>query len=591
MKKKIIGVTVGSPLPKPNLKQTDPRKGDYVKGKDIIPSKVSDLENDSGFLTEHQDISGKLDAAKLPEAINTALAQAKNSGEFNGADGEDGKDGYTPQKGIDYFDGKDGQDGKPGEDGYTPKKGVDYFDGQPGKDGYTPVKGVDYFDGKDGKDGRDGVDGKDGSDGYTPVKGKDYFDGEPGKDGQDGQPGKDGQPGAQGQRGTGLLAVTTAPASYTNAVGGITPKYRMSLSTIKTQAGVTEVLLGDTVRSSYYHYPIAYMDASYAYFTTRVSIRGATGAAGAAGTNGTDGKSAYAYAQDAGYTGTEEEFAEKLASESSGIHIGTDAPTDENVNVWIDTDEEAELPPVNPGGSIDVTAEVGQTIIVEEVDGNGKPTKWKAVEYQPRTHYSTYEEVQLLDNVTFIFGDEAFLDFFLVEGQSYRVIHNGTTYEEVAAAFNLDGISGSMIGNPAAVVGDDNGKPYAILTIDGMATQYMSMVGTDDTITLYTNQETIHEIPQKYLPDMRPYYVVISPDLDGDGTKMVTLEKVESFTVALATGRAIIAKVYSNDGGVQFIPLFSAVDSNNILLFNTYGGSATLFANDEGGYNVTVNFG
>ena len=51
-----------------------------------------------------------------------------------------GEPGYTPQKGVDYFDGKDG---------YTPQKGVDYFDGE---DGYTPQKGIDYFDGKDGKD-------------------------------------------------------------------------------------------------------------------------------------------------------------------------------------------------------------------------------------------------------------------------------------------------------------------------------------------------------------------------------------------------------------------------------------------------------
>lgn len=29
--------------------------------------------------------------------------------------------------------------------------------GDPGKDGYTPIKGKDYFDGKDGKDGKDGV--------------------------------------------------------------------------------------------------------------------------------------------------------------------------------------------------------------------------------------------------------------------------------------------------------------------------------------------------------------------------------------------------------------------------------------------------
>lgn len=37
-----------------------------------------------------------------------------------------------------------------GADGYTPVKGVDYFDGKDGEPGYTPQKNVDYFDGKDG---------------------------------------------------------------------------------------------------------------------------------------------------------------------------------------------------------------------------------------------------------------------------------------------------------------------------------------------------------------------------------------------------------------------------------------------------------
>lgn len=50
-----------------------------------------------------------------------------------GIQGDQGIPGYTPIKGVDYFDGKDG---------YTPIKGVDYFDG------YTPVKGIDYFDGE-----------------------------------------------------------------------------------------------------------------------------------------------------------------------------------------------------------------------------------------------------------------------------------------------------------------------------------------------------------------------------------------------------------------------------------------------------------
>lgn len=75
--------------------------------------------------------TGKLDASKLPEAVNDALAQAKASGDFKGEQGEPGKDG---------------QDGSPGKDGYTPVKGVDYFDGEPGKDG---------------EDGQPGADGKD----------------------------------------------------------------------------------------------------------------------------------------------------------------------------------------------------------------------------------------------------------------------------------------------------------------------------------------------------------------------------------------------------------------------------------------------
>ena len=64
-----------------------------------VPTKTSELENDSGYLTEHQDISGKLDAVKLPEAIDTALAEAKESGAFDGKDGADGAPGEKGEKG------------------------------------------------------------------------------------------------------------------------------------------------------------------------------------------------------------------------------------------------------------------------------------------------------------------------------------------------------------------------------------------------------------------------------------------------------------------------------------------------------------
>jgi hypothetical protein len=71
-------------------------KGDYALAS-AIPTKVSQLQNDKGYLTEHQDISGKLDADKLPEAVNAALAQAKDSGEF---DGDPGAPGVTPHIGA-----------------------------------------------------------------------------------------------------------------------------------------------------------------------------------------------------------------------------------------------------------------------------------------------------------------------------------------------------------------------------------------------------------------------------------------------------------------------------------------------------------
>ena len=51
--------------------------------------------------------SSKLDASALPTAINTALAQAKASGEFKGDTGATGPAGKTPVKGTDYFTAAD----------------------------------------------------------------------------------------------------------------------------------------------------------------------------------------------------------------------------------------------------------------------------------------------------------------------------------------------------------------------------------------------------------------------------------------------------------------------------------------------------
>ena len=128
-------------------------------------------------------------AQKVDDAVADMIRRA-DSGEF---------DGYTPVKGVDYFDGEKGEKGDPftyadftpeqletlkGADGYTPVKGVDYFDGAKGAKGdpftyedFTPEQLASLK----GDKGDKGDNGKDGVDGYTPVKDIDYFDGVNGK--------------------------------------------------------------------------------------------------------------------------------------------------------------------------------------------------------------------------------------------------------------------------------------------------------------------------------------------------------------------------------------------------------------------------
>ena len=64
---------------------------------------ADDIEMPDGTRLSDHDF---LESSELPEAVNVALAQAKESGEFNGKDGRPGKDGLdgeTPVKGKDYY--------------------------------------------------------------------------------------------------------------------------------------------------------------------------------------------------------------------------------------------------------------------------------------------------------------------------------------------------------------------------------------------------------------------------------------------------------------------------------------------------------
>lgn len=102
---------------------------------------------------------GGVDEGQLDQAVQEALQKAKDSGLF------DGKDGYTPVKGKDYFDGKDG------DDGISPTVSVS-------KTGKTTTISITDKNGTKTATINDGEDGEDAEGGGARQKITFYYDGE-----------------------------------------------------------------------------------------------------------------------------------------------------------------------------------------------------------------------------------------------------------------------------------------------------------------------------------------------------------------------------------------------------------------------------
>ena len=100
---------------------------------------------------------GALSTSALSDAIDTALAEAKASGEFDGEDGAPGAPGAKGDK------------GDPGETGPQGPKG------DTGATGATGPQGPQGETGPAGATGATGATGPAGADGHTPVKGVDYW--------------------------------------------------------------------------------------------------------------------------------------------------------------------------------------------------------------------------------------------------------------------------------------------------------------------------------------------------------------------------------------------------------------------------------
>lgn len=127
-------------------------------------------------------------------------------------------------------------------------------------------------------------------------------------------------------------------------------------------------------------------------------------------------------------------------------------------------------------------AEVGKTILVEEVDSNGRPTKWKAVDYQPRTHHEEIVDVVHVPLVTTKCNisdeQEGYIcdaPSEIIEGGTYNVLFDGTTYTGQLKQVEVEGYGKIyLVGNAkvfadilaqlgVTVEGEDTGEPFVAM--------------------------------------------------------------------------------------------------------------------------------
>lgn len=236
----------------------------------------------------------------------------------------------VPADGEDGQDGQDGTNGKDGENGgyYTPTvetvtENSFKISFSPSKSGMPAVGDVTITlpaakDGEDGKDGTNGTNGQDGEDGVgiesvvqttistadggeniitvtltngnkSTFKVKNGSKGDKGETGATGADGKDGTNGKDGADGVGIKSIVKTSTS------GLVDTYTITLTNNTT--------------------------TTFAVTNGKDGTNGTNGTNGKDGATGANGKTAYEYAKDGGYTGTETEFSARLAFIASGASV------------------------------------------------------------------------------------------------------------------------------------------------------------------------------------------------------------------------------------------------------------------------------
>ncbi len=233
-----------------------------------------------------------------------------------------------------------------------------------------------------------------------------------------------------------------------------------------------------------------------------------------------DGKSAYEYAKDAGYAGSEADFAEKLAADCSSVHIGPSAP-EKDADLWIDTDEEPEKEEINiptpdfaasedeDGHILNRTHFVDKDGVVHKLDNKYIDADWMATSEE---HIATAEVIRE-QKVTSTWSD---LQYTLQPGIEYDVIINDVVYPCVAW-----GSGAVQLGNNTSL--SKNNYPFCVYWAGGTATMGMFFYDKNvfsSPIYLKVTEHSwtdYNKLPEGFLPECVVKSVNgITPDENGN---------------------------------------------------------------------------
>jgi hypothetical protein len=350
------------------------------------------------------DAIDKALTALQADTVGSVLQTAKDSGEFDGKDGTSVMVASVSESNVDggnnvvtFSDGKTVtiKNGNKGTDGKTPVKGVDYVDGTNGvgiqsveqtttstADGGSNVITVTKTDGS--KSTFAVKNGSKGSQGYTPVKGKDYFDGDDGVSPtltvttitgghrvsiEDASGTKSFDVMNGGEISDAKLASAIAAYLAENPIEGGVDEEQLQQAVeaalqeaknsgefdgedgVSPTVNVTTVSGGHRVsitdKSGTKTFTV--MNGAVGDSVTVSSVKHSDEDGGSNVVTFSDGKTVTIKNGNKGDPFTYEDFtAEQLAAlkgkdgddGASGVHIGSETPTDPSVNVWIDPDGE-----------------------------------------------------------------------------------------------------------------------------------------------------------------------------------------------------------------------------------------------------------